>query len=487
MTHLVMHRSLPLNPVISDIEARVLEERSLLFDLVRAFGSPLNIVLPDQVAKNYRHFTDLFDSQQIDGSILYAQKANKSLALLRRLICEGSGTNNASLNEVQRALANGCAPSITEAGGPKTDEYISHSVFSGLLVNIDSLDELKRVIWAASEIEKPARIILRLSGFRREGIQVLSKPTRFGIDINHLAVAFELMRAAGPNIRFEGFSFHLDTVAVNEKKIAMDGLVSAVLQAKEFGFETRKLDIGGGYKVNYLKDRTQWDDYMTSLRESLLGKQPPVTWQGTGFGLRVHCGVIQGNLNMYSYYDDTVGSDYLQSLLNETSQHADMTFSEFFAETRIQLVLEPGRALLANAGITLGKVEEVRRTNDGDVLVRLDMNRGDITIQDLELFFDPVVIKAEGNTSTEQFEDGCYFIGNLCLESDFISRRKVYLPEAPERGDLIAFVNSAAYISDFNAHSAALQRTAKNIAIYQNEGGDLEWTQDEEYWPLVNK
>lgn len=485
MKTLAMKRFLPLKPVVSRTESEVLKNKSLLFDLIGAFGSPLNIVLPDQVALNYKNFIKLFEEQNIDGSILYAQKANKSLALLRRLIYEGSGTNNASLNEIQNALANGCAPDITEAGGPKNDEYILHSIFSGLLVNTDSLDELENALKMSRKLSRSARIILRLSGFSAEGVQVLSKPTRFGIDINDLSQALELMKKHKSNIQFEGFSFHLDTVAVSEKKIAMDGLVSAVLKAKEYGFQTRKLDIGGGYKVNYLEDRNEWDEYMTSLRESLLGKQLPVTWQGAGFGLRVNCGVIQGNLNMYSYYDNTVGSDYLKSLLNEKSSHADMTFGEFFAETRIQLVLEPGRALLANAGITLGKVEEVRHTKNGDVLVRLDMNRGDITIQDLELFVDPVVIKANGNNSSETFDDGCYIIGNLCLESDFISRRKVYLPQAPEKGDLIAFVNSAAYISDFNAHSAALQRIAKKVAIYENEQGELEWREDEEYWPTI--
>ena len=480
-----MKRYLPLKPVVSEIEASVLARPKLLFRLLQAFGSPLNIVLPDQVAANYRDFQGLFRSQEIDGHILYAQKACKSIALLRRLIYEGAGTNNASLPEVQRALANGCPPEAVEAGGPKPEAYIVHSIFSGALVNIDSVDELTRAIKVAKRLQKPVRLILRLSGFRADGVQILSKPTRFGINVDRLSEVFKLLSGEKAHVCFEGFSFHLDTVAISEKKLARDGLVSAVLLARDHGFATQKLDIGGGYKVNYLEDRSQWDIYMTALRESLLGKQDPVTWQGTGFGLRVNCGVIQGNLNMYSYYDSTVGSDYLRALLDETSQHANMTFAEFFNETRIQLVLEPGRALLRNAGMTLARVEEVRHTVDGDIFVRLDMNRGDITIQDLELFVDPVLIKSEENTSTDELEDGCYLIGNLCLESDFISRRKVYLPQRPEVGDLIAFVNTAAYISDFDAHSAALQRIAKKIAVYESEGGELAWTEDAEYWPHV--
>lgn len=481
-----MKRSLPLKPVISEEEQKVLQDKALMYDLVRAFGSPLNIVLPDQVAKNYTDFCNLFDKESIDGEILYAQKANKSIALLRRLVYEGSGTNNASLKEVQRALANGCRPEITEAGGPKTDEYILHSIFCGALINIDSVHELERVIDISKQRKKTARVIIRLSGFRNEGIQVLSKPTRFGIHVDELSSVLDRVSKESELIDFEGFSFHLDTVAVKEKKIALDGLVSAVLAAQSFGLQTKKLDIGGGYKVNYLEDRSQWDTYMTALRESLLEKQPPITWQSTGFGLRVSCGVIQGNMNMYSYYDDTVGSEYLRALLEEKSVHADMTFADFFNETRIHLVLEPGRALLNGAGLTIATVEEVRETADSEVMVRLDMNRADVTIQDLELFVDPLLIPASTEAARDdRLEDGCYLIGNLCLESDFISRRKVYLPQRPQVGDLMVFVNSAAYISDFNSHAAASQRTAEKVAVYTDSNGKLEWTKDEEYWPQI--
>lgn len=480
-----MKRYLPLNPVVSEMEGQVLKDKDLVYDLVHAFGSPLNLVFPQEVVKNYKEFTSLFDDLEIDGKILYAQKANRSTALLREIIYQGAGTNNASLPEVQHALANGCPAEEVEAGGPKTQEYITHSIFSGVLVNIDSISELERVVLSARDQGKKVRVMLRLSGFKAEGVQVLSKPTRFGINVDDLDTACEYIEKHKEYIIFEGFSYHLDTVAFSEKRIALDGLVNAVFVARKYGLTTSYLDIGGGYKVNYLKDRKQWDEYMTTLREAILEKQPAVTWQGTGFGLRVHCGVIQGNLNMYSYYDETVGRDYLHGLLNQKSSHADMSFIEFFNQTRITLVLEPGRAMLAGAGMTLAKVEEVRRNADGDVFVRLDMNRADVTIQDLELFVDPVIVSQKKKAKKEELNDGCYLIGNLCLESDFISRRKVFFPHCPQVGDLLAFVNSAAYISDFNAHSAAMQRIAEKIAVFKSKDGKLKWTKDEEYWPNV--
>ena len=478
-----MQRSLPLNPVVSKTEKAFLDNRHKALELIEAFGSPLNIVFPQEVKRNFERFNNLFSELELNGTILYAQKANKSFALLRELTFAGSGTNNASLFELQRALANGCPPALAEAGGPKTEDYINLASFSGSLVNVDSIDELHRVKRIAGKLSLKPRILLRLSGFKTKGIQILSKPTRFGIDVDSIGSALVYVKQNEEHFTFEGLSYHLDTVAISEKSIALNSLVRTTLDAMRMGLSVKMLDIGGGFKVNYLQDHVAWENYMTALRESLLGKQPPLTWQGTGFGLRAENGVIRGNLNMYSYYDDLVQEDYLKELLSQHSNEAGMTFAQFFKETRIELVLEPGRALLAGAGITMARVEEVSRNTLGDTFVRLDMNRADVTIQDLELFVDPIIISHSTGEKTEQLEDGCYLIGNLCLESDFISRRKVYLPHIPKPGDALAFVNSAGYIMDFNSHQAALQRIAEKVAICTDQNNHLRWVRDEEYWP----
>jgi diaminopimelate decarboxylase len=482
-----MPRSLPLTPRLSHSERAFLERPALALQLLSAFGSPLNVVFPAEVRDNYRRFLALLHELEIDGALLYAQKANKSQALLRELVFAGAGTNNASLGELQLALANGCPPERAEAGGPKTEEYLALACFTGALINVDSLSELQALEKIARRSARSARVLLRLSGFRSQGVQILSKPTRFGIHIDRVHEALALIAANAQAFSFEGLSYHLDTVAIAEKSVALDGLVCVTLAAAEHGLRVRLLDVGGGFKVNYLESQLEWERYMTALREALLGKAPPLTWQGAGFGLREERGVISGNLNMYSYYDNPVQEHYLRELLEQRSSETGSTFAEFFRETRVQLLLEPGRALLAGAGMTLARVVEVSSTPERDVLVRLDMNRADITIQDLELFVDPVLVPQPPAAERAALDDGCYLIGNLCLESDFVSRRKVFLPYAPAPGDVLAFANSAGYIMDFNAHRAAQQRIAEKVAVFQQPPGTGEWrwTRDELYWPGV--
>jgi diaminopimelate decarboxylase len=477
-----MPRSLPLTPRLSASERAFLSNPAAALQLLAAFGSPLNLVFPGEVRENYQRFVALLAELEIDGALLYAQKANKSYALLRELVFAGAGTNNASLSELQRALGNGCPAERAEAGGPKTEEYLALACFTGALINVDSLQELRSLQAIAARMGRRARVILRLSGFRSQGVQILSKPTRFGIPIDRANEALALL-ADDAALSFEGLSYHLDTVAIAEKSVALDGLVHTTLAAMERGLRVQLLDIGGGFKVNYLESQLEWENYMTALREALLGKAAPLTWQGAGFGLREERGVISGNLNMYSYYDNPVQEHYLRELLEQRSNETGSTFADFFRETRVRLLLEPGRALLAGAGITLARVVEVSQTSEGDTLVRLDMNRADITIQDLELFVDPTLLQMPGTLDRRALEDGCYLIGNLCLESDFISRRKVYLPSTPAPGDILAFANSAGYIMDFNAHHAALQRIAEKVAVYRDIAGAWRWTRDENYWP----
>lgn len=76
-----------------------------------------------------------------------------------------------------------------------------------------------------------------------------------------------------------------------------------------------------------------------------------------------------------------------------------------------------------------------------------------------------------------------YLLGNLCLESDLITRRLVWLPVLPRTGDLLAFANTAGYVMDFRADHALHQPIARTVAAWRDASG-WRWCLDEQYWPL---
>jgi diaminopimelate decarboxylase len=103
------------------------------------------------------------------------------------------------------------------------------------------------------------------------------------------------------------------------------------------------------------------------------------------------------------------------------------------------------------------------------------MNKSNINPQNWELMLDPYIIHRDEDR--EELDDGVFFVGNLCLESDFIYKHKTFLDKKPEEDDLVVFVNTAAYHMDFGESRTIQHDTADKIAVY----GDNQWKKDELY------
>mgnify|MGYP003731282277 CR=1 FL=1 len=148
----------------------------------------------------------------------------------------------------------------------------------------------------------------------------------------------------------------------------------------------------------------------------------------------------------------------------------------------LELYIEPGHALLDQCGVTLARVGFVKQSAFGEVLVGMEMKRSDLVFENREVFVDPLLIS---QNSLEQNGDevGVYLVGNLCLESDLIFKRKVFMRQLPSPGDALAFINTAAYMSDFSAAASIQQRIASKVAVVQ-KGAEFRWFGEEQYSPI---
>jgi diaminopimelate decarboxylase len=114
------------------------------------------------------------------------------------------------------------------------------------------------------------------------------------------------------------------------------------------------------------------------------------------------------------------------------------------------------------------------------------MNADDAALEEHGVLMDPILLPrgtAAGRTAGEA--DGpaaVHLAGNLCLESDMITRRTVFLPRTPRPGDLMAFANTAGYCMDFQADHAQFQPIARKAAVWR-EAGTWHWSLDDQYWP----
>ncbi|MGW0990773.1 alanine racemase [Streptomyces sp. NPDC002486] len=479
-------RPLYLEPRLEPRLRSLTAARGTLHSLVDALGSPLHVVVPDQIAENLERFRSVYRAHHLSGQVFYAHKANRSSALLRRLAATDAGVDVASLGELQHALGAGFDAGRIMATGPKNPEFLWLAARTGVAVGVDAVAELDQL---AALVRKhalaPVRVLLRLSGFETPGVKVLSRRSRFGTPVRELELLLEAVERHADAVDATGVAFHLDTTSVTEKATALEGSLGALELCRTRGLRPRAVDIGGGFGVNYLAEREQWEAYTSGLTEAVLGRRPPLTWGGHGYGLRNESGTLRGTLGVYPTHRSVAGAAYLEELLAQPAAAlGGRPLAALLLEHLYDLYSEPGRALLDQCGLSLARVLEVRDPMAGGPLqVRLAAKSDDIALEDHGVLMDPVVVP-RGGAGPGGGPVAVHLFGSLCLETDLITRRTVFLPRRPETGDLLAFANTAAYAMDFHATRAQHQPAARKVAAWQ-DGDAWRWCLDDQFWPIT--
>ncbi|MDQ1292750.1 MAG: diaminopimelate decarboxylase [Actinomycetota bacterium] len=465
----------------------------LLHDLVVSLGSPLNVVLPEQLADNLAEFSAVHRRHHLGGRVCFAHKANRSSALVRRLSATTGSIDVASLPELQHALGAGFVPGRILATGPKNREFLWLSARCGATVAVDSVSELLDLATLVRQYElSPVRVLLRLSGFVSRAFTVTPRPSRFGIPLSDLDAVAELLDTLRDAVELHGVAYHLDSIGLAEKAIALQSCLQAMSALQRHGADPRVVDIGGGFGVDYLAEPAEWERWTSDLTSAVLGKRPPITWNGHGYGLRAENGTLRGALGLYPSHRAIAGPAYLDRLLATPAPDlGDRPLSTLLLEHLHELWTEPGRALVDQCGAVLTRVSEVREGPGGHHLVRLELNARNISAEEHGVLMDPVLFGSAGVVPGSAPSEaagppdepcGVYLLGNLCLETDLITRRVVHLPRLPRVGDLLVFANTAGYLMDFSAGTPLRQPQARTVAAWR-EGERWRWCLDEEYWP----
>lgn len=472
-----------LRPVVDPAVSAFLNEQSQLRQLVTALGSPLNLLFPGLLKQNIDAYHTVLSKHSLSGRVFFAHKVTMADSLIRQLAVEQVSLDVASLNELRHGLSAGFDGARMEATGPKNAEFLSLCMLHGVTVNVDSVAEIEQLVRLKKLLPagKKTKLLLRLSGFASSTSQNLVKSSRFGIPLAEVDAAFQLLQEHEKDFSLLGFAFHLDTVTVHERLTAIEKCLDLLEQAVSLGFEPNVLNIGGGFRVNYLQSQQDWSHYASALKESVLGTGQPLTWQKAGFGMSVDNGKLKGTFNTYGYHEPNPGAKFLDEILNsQLAARQDKTVAAILQSNMIELWIEPGRSLVDQCGVTVARVNSVRKASTGEQLVSLNMKRQDVAFLDQELFVDPVVLYRSPPTGEAPHTVPVFFAGDLCLESDLICRHLTFLQKLPEEGDLVAFVNTAGYYMDFSASQAIMQPVARKVAILK-QGDKFSWVADEQF------
>lgn len=455
-----------VSPKIDPLSAALLTDKSLIIEAVKSKGSPLNFVMPEAVIRNREGFSAVLRTNGLSGEVLFTSKPNKSRAILSNLALVDAAVDVSSKGALLHALECGIRGSRIQTSGPKSQEYLFSALHHGTTISIDSFDELQQLVeLLRSNSDLPnARFLIRISGFQSERVKFSPSDAPFGIRFEKISEALSIAKALRTRATFEGIHFHLLSGDKEERLVAFENALESTRHAFQMGLHPKVINIGGGFKIQYAASLDEWQRFQSYLRASVLGKVKPITWDGTGLGLRAEEGRIFGAPAFADHFPAETGPAGLNTFLNQRSPLFDnCSVAELMRDMMLELRVEPGRALLDCAGLTVADIASVKESAAGQPLLMLNMNHTNLLSREQKLLTQPVFIP---QAAREPSSKSYFLFGNLCIASDLIQYQKVYPGFEPKRGDLVAFVNTAAYHMDFAEAEILHQAVAHKIAVF---------------------
>ncbi|MFM8246427.1 MAG: diaminopimelate decarboxylase [Burkholderiaceae bacterium] len=386
-------------------------EQLPLANIANQVGTPTYVYSRAALTRNFSAYADACRAHGRDNSgalVCYSVKSNSNLAVLHLLGQLGSGFDIVSGGELLRVIAAGGDPRkvIFSGVGKSRDEIqlaLSHDI---LCFNVESIPELHRLNEVASGMGKRARVSLRVN----PDVDPKTHPyISTGLKENKFGIAFEdaldTYRIASelPQIDVTGIDCHIGSQLLDDAPLleALDKVIELVDQLHASGIQLHHLDIGGGIGITY-------DD------------EKPVAV-----------------------------ADYLGRLFKRIDQWR----GDKYGGAPIDILFEPGRSIVGNAGVLLTRVEYLKHGASKNFAVV------DAAMNDL---MRPAMYEAWHGVQPvqrRQAEARCYdVVGPVCESGDWLARDR-QLALAP--GDLLAIMSAGAYgmtmASNYNTRGRAAE------------------------------
>lgn len=379
---------------------QLLAEQVKLADIAAQYGTPTYVYSRATLERHYQAFANAAGSHP--HLVCYAVKANSNIALLNLLARLGSGFDIVSEGELRRVLqAGGDAGKVVFSGVGKAESEIEFALNTGIkCFNVESEAELYRIQQVASRLNKIAPVSIRVNpdidAKTHPYISTGLKANKFGIDIND-AVAIYQVAAKSSHLKVCGVDCHIGSQLTETQPFldALDKLLLLIDKLSSLGIQLSHIDIGGGLGVTYL-DET-----------------PPHP------------------------------AEYAAEVVKRLANYPHLT-----------LLFEPGRAIMANAGVLLTKVEYLKPGQEKNFAI-VDAAMNDLirpALYSAWMNIVPVTLQAE--LKTERYD----VVGPVCETGDFLGKDRD-LAIAP--GDLLAVRSAGAYgftmSSNYNSRPRAAE------------------------------
>lgn len=347
-------------------------------ELARQHGTPLYVYDEAGLRSQIRRFVDGLAQRWPNSQVLFASKSFPAVEMYRLAQEEGAGIDIAGGGELRMALAAGVAPErIHFHGNAKTEDELTMALASGVeTIIVDNEDELDRL---ERLLTRPQKLLLRVipevEAKTHASQATGGSESKFGLPMDQALAAIERMRSH-PLMDFEGVHLHIG---------------SQILDIEQFAEAVAKISTAGTFSTYDV---------------------------GGGLGVK------------YTYNDEDPGVDaYLDAVIGAARRHLP---------TDARLLIEPGRSIVARAGVTVYEVTTVKRT--GHVFVAVDGGLADqLDVALTGQRFEAVL----ANRVSEPWDETVQLVGRQCESGDLLVDGAPV--PAAKVGDTVVLATTGAY------------------------------------------
>lgn len=368
--------------------------------LAEQFGTPLYVYSRATLERHWHAFNNAFGEHP--HLVCFAVKSNPNIAILNVMAKLGSGFDIVSQGELERVLAaGGDAGKVVFSGVAKSRQEIARALEVNIrCFNVESEAELLRINQIAGEMGKIAPISLRVNpdvdAHTHPYISTGLKENKFGVSVEQAREVYKLATTL-PNIKIVGMDCHIGSQLTELQPFldAVDRLIVLMEQLKQDGIHLKHLDLGGGLGVTYTDEA------------------PP-----------------------------------------HPTEYAKALWEKLSAFSELEIIVEPGRAITANAGILVTKVEYLK-SNESRNFAIVDAGMNDMIRPALYQAYMNILEIDRTLAREEKIYD---VVGPICETSDFLGKqRKLAIAE----GDYLAQRSAGAYGASMSSNYNSRPRTAE--------------------------
>jgi len=469
------------SPRTTDRLDALLDRHQVLIErLIAQHRLPLHVLFIEEMEANARGFREALTSGYPNSTVAFAVKSNPCRGALRAAKRLGLGADVASEYELQCALEEGIDPAaIVCNGNAKSPEYLDMGLRAGALIALDNEAEIDQLEARARLAGARADVLLRfrgmpLSGLTSDDQTTAADWTKFGFHIDD-APRLLARLGASEQLRFHGPSAHIGTQIANPVgyELLVDRFLRLAEDAVELGHPVDCIDIGGGFPVAFLTE-DEWSRFTARLLGRLRDPtdiSDAVTWVDLpmGYAGATACDAPNPRWVGKAYWSPFPAGRMLARILKYRSGDGTAVVDRLEALGRPRLIVEPGRSLMATAGVTLARATGVK-TVLGHSVVSLDMgiNNHGTNLISPDIFPAAVLPKRSDDRPIEAF-----LAGRLCFSGDMISKAKVALNRLPEPGERCVVYHTGAYSADHFASNGCGFPLPAKVAIHSDGTAEL--------------